>query len=467
MLRVFYAAFAVVVICFSAATFADRQTIVVTNSKSWKPFSYLDEEGKPTGILVDYWREYGEKNNVAIEFLLLDDWQQAIDAILTGKADIHAGLLWSENREAILDYGLPIISVDTQLYFNHKLVGMDVGTFLKGDHKYSVGVVNGGYEQEFISLHFPNIQLITYSNNEKLMQAAFDGDVQAFVADVQVANFYFYISDNPNRFIGVRHLYSGKLKPAVKQGNHELQQAMRVGMRKITEEDRNRVLNRWMYIQTVYPEFLVPLAIFLVVTLLVVYILTLKVSVKAKTKQLEDANKELRDLSEIDALTGVSNRRHFMNEFANLCATKQSITVIVFDIDDFKSINDTFGHSVGDVVIQRVAESVRTLTRSEHLFGRIGGEEFAVAITQSNLNQATMFAHRICHTIRGIEFENQPNLQMSVSLGCAYYENYLGPIDLNDADELMYSAKRLGKDRAVVKVIKQAGDQNVARFEAI
>ena len=108
----------------------ESRTLIVTNSKAWKPFSYLDDDQQPAGILIDYWQQFAKHNNVEIEFLLLD-WNDS-EAVRTGKADVHAGLPWSEGREAYLDYTPEIITIDTQMYIKRDLIGLGLNDFMLG-----------------------------------------------------------------------------------------------------------------------------------------------------------------------------------------------------------------------------------------------------------------------------------------------------------------------------------------------
>ncbi|CAM2866062.1 Sensor domain-containing diguanylate cyclase [Vibrio neptunius] len=453
MLRVF-AAWCMLIFLTNFANGSEKQTLIVTNSKAWKPFSYIDEDGKAAGILVDYWNEYGLKNHKNIEFLLLD-WNDSILAVRSGRADVHSGLLWSATREAFLDYNASIMPIDTQLYISSRLIGMDVNSFLLGNHHHLTGVIKGAYEEEFTRLHFPSLQIVAYRNNEEMIEAAFAGEIEAFVADLQVANFYLHTADRQNTFIGIKHLYSGYLRPAVAEGNDDLNYQLSQGLNQISNEEKKRIFGRWMYINTVYPDYLWPLAAVAILLTVVAYIVSLRFSVNAKTRELAKANKELRVLSETDPLTQLSNRRHFVEEFQQRLVVPESLAVMIFDIDDFKIINDNFGHQVGDRVIQQVAEAVRTVIKNEHLFGRIGGEEFALVVSGHSLGQITTIAHKVCYSVRSVAIEDKA---ITVSLGCAYYPLTSFNITLSDADQLMYRAKALGKDRAVIQQINVQGN---------
>ncbi|MDA0148212.1 transporter substrate-binding domain-containing diguanylate cyclase [Vibrio sp. LaRot3] len=447
MLRVIWILL-VIVSCQAFSASEPRDTLVVTNSKAWKPFSFINDQGQPSGLLVDYWQEYGRVNNIDIQFLLVD-WSASLKAVKDGEADVHAGLLWSLDRDKYLDYSSPIITIDTQLFVNHTLIGMEVAEFLSGEHPYVVGVVSSGYEQEFTQKNFPQLKLQAFANNADMIEAAFDGKIQAFVADLQVANFYLHSPKAAKLFTGVYHMYSGILRPAVQQNDSKQLLALSKGMNKISEEEKQRIFGRWMYIETVYPTFLGPLLALVFVLVIITYLVVLKMTVKAKTRQLEQANSELKYLSETDPLTGLSNRRHFYQEFSARVSGKSSVGILLFDIDDFKHINDNYGHQVGDVVIQQVGKVIAELSESKDLVGRVGGEEFAIVINKLSYQSVAERAQAVCESIRHLQLSDDGELKVTVSLGCAYYPHGSEEICLSDADGLMYQAKAQGKDRVV------------------
>ncbi|KOO15462.1 diguanylate cyclase [Vibrio xuii] len=428
----------------------ESKHLIVANSKAWKPFSFINSDGEPDGILIDYWNYYGEKNGVEIEFLLLD-WQSSLDAVSDGRADIHAGLLWSENRESFLDYAPIIMSIDTQLYISQELIGIDLDEFTFGKHDYVVGVVSGGYEEEFTRLHFPELKLQNFANNQEMIDAAFSGGIDGFVADLQVANFYLYSRKEPKRFVGVRHLYSGDLMAAVKEGNSALQKQITEAMNQLDTKDTEKIFNRWMYVNTVYPEYLTHLIVGGILLVCGTYIFVLRISVKRKTHALEQANKKLKKLSETDQMTGISNRRHFFIELKERLKQPGSIVVMIFDIDDFKNINDSHGHKAGDRVIRSVVCATSNVVSHRHLFARIGGEEFAVVANNLSYEGAVALAENICTSIRGLKLVEDNVEKVTVSLGCAFYTTNEYDINLSTADHLMYQSKQSGKDKVTAQ----------------
>ena len=426
----------------------EGEKLIIANSKAWKPFSFIDSKGKPAGILIDYWQEFSKITGTPVEFLLLD-WDDSLKAVADGRADFHAGLIWSQKRDAYLDFSQPILTIETHLFVSRKLLGIELDDLASGQHEFILGVVEGGFEQSYTQKNFPNIMTKSYRNNALLMESAFDGQIDAFVADLQVANFYLNTPKVPKLFTSTHSLYSGAIRPAVAAGDGETLLTLAKGINQISETDKHRIFNRWMYIETVYPSYLVPILISILVIAIISYVMMLRMAVRVKTRQLKKANRELKYLSETDQLTGLSNRYHFYQEFSQAVSMKGPMCVLLFDIDDFKSINDIYGHQVGDIVIQQVGLAIRSMPTKPHLFGRIGGEEFATVSANLSVDEALAYSESLCGAVRQLRLFDDER-RITISLGCAYYMKSSDEISLSDADNLMYQAKRQGKNQVAM-----------------
>ncbi|MDR3343772.1 MAG: GGDEF domain-containing protein [Treponema sp.] len=166
----------------------------------------------------------------------------------------------------------------------------------------------------------------------------------------------------------------------------------------------------------------------------------------------------LKHMATTDALTGISNRQNFLDTatiFFNSCKyTQNCIAVLFLDIDHFKNINDTYGHSFGDDVLKRLADAIRQSLRQDDLFCRYGGEEFLVFILSNNLSSTTMVAQRIMDEVRAISFTQYPEFAFTVSIGIALgipqdQETIANYID--KADSALYEAKNTGRNKIVVR----------------
>ena len=169
----------------------------------------------------------------------------------------------------------------------------------------------------------------------------------------------------------------------------------------------------------------------------------------ALMKELETQNDKLKELSIMDQLTGVYNRRHFMDvldsEIAHFKKYKQNFHVMMIDLDGFKQVNDNNGHLFGDEVLRKVAQQIKKTTRDYDVIARYGGEEFCVLVSHLNPEDSITIAERIRLHVENLELRN--DVHMTVSIGVAtYIENDTSEMILRRADESMYEAKARGKN---------------------
>ena len=164
-------------------------------------------------------------------------------------------------------------------------------------------------------------------------------------------------------------------------------------------------------------------------------------------------------LAMLDSMTGLHNRRYALQYLENLSkirgATSRSITVMMLDLDNFKTINDTFGHQTGDAVIIEVANRLKRNLRSVDLVARVGGEEFLVVLSDTPMQQACTIAKRMCTQINARAFQPdkmQQPLDVSISIGVAFAKkNRFTPAELIDhADRALYRSKGQGRNRVTV-----------------
>jgi diguanylate cyclase (GGDEF)-like protein len=169
--------------------------------------------------------------------------------------------------------------------------------------------------------------------------------------------------------------------------------------------------------------------------------------------ELKLALVEMERLAKTDGLTGLLNRRALFEtatqEFSRAQRYERALSVLMLDIDHFKRINDTYGHQVGDVVIQEIAAVLKGTLRETDFIGRYGGEEFAVILPETSLEQAFEVAERIrCQISDRLIVNDSTNLQVTVSLGIATLKAGMGTIDemLKQADQALYQAKFNGRN---------------------
>jgi len=175
-------------------------------------------------------------------------------------------------------------------------------------------------------------------------------------------------------------------------------------------------------------------------------------------ERIIDLEQKIIKLANTDYLTGVLNRRAFMEkmdeEINRSIRNKKELSVILTDIDHFKKVNDSYGHQVGDLVLQRFTQQISKTSRSYDFVGRYGGEEFIIGLPETNMEQSWLAAERMRKNIEEIDLtlpENPPvHVRVTASFGVASrvmkpYESVDSIIKL--ADDALYRAKAEGRNR--------------------
>jgi len=166
---------------------------------------------------------------------------------------------------------------------------------------------------------------------------------------------------------------------------------------------------------------------------------------------------ELQQLATIDPLTGVYNRRHFFNlaqkEVERARRYAHPLSAIMLDIDNFKAVNDTYGHAIGDQVLQAVAMGCHSQLRDTDIFCRYGGEEFTILLPDTDLSRALLVGERLRQEVEHFHLDTQSEpLGITISLGLAAFSDKFTDIDdlLQVADQALYRAKSAGRNKLLV-----------------
>jgi len=177
--------------------------------------------------------------------------------------------------------------------------------------------------------------------------------------------------------------------------------------------------------------------------------------VESQLQQVARTAKEMERLAGTDWLTGLANRRGFMarweQELARSARQDYEVSVLMLDLDNFKSVNDQSGHAAGDAVLRALADCIRKAVRTDDLPARVGGDEFTVAVTFTHGASALAVAERIAEEFR--ECEPASGQACTVSIGISSSASHPRRALLAEADRALYRAKSNGGDR-----IEFAGD---------
>ena len=200
-----------------------------------------------------------------------------------------------------------------------------------------------------------------------------------------------------------------------------------------------------LFIAAVVPALIVPGACFL--NLRLVY-------------QLRSANERLVALSETDSLTKTLNRRRFVEvaerELALAARHSYPTSLVLLDFDNFKKVNDRYGHHVGDEVLVRSIGVMQAVMRQSDVLGRFGGEEFILLLPHTGADGAVALVNRLLEAVANSPIElPQGDLRVTISAGCMTCESSRSTLDtlIQKADQLLYQSKANGRDRCAAETV--------------
>ncbi len=184
-------------------------------------------------------------------------------------------------------------------------------------------------------------------------------------------------------------------------------------------------------------------------------ILTMAQELESLINQLQGEKEKLEEIAYTDPLTGLYNRRFFFEEAKKLYELakrhNEPFSIIMMDVDNFKRVNDEYGHDVGDMVLKKLAEVIKNSVRASDIAARFGGEEFIIALPKTDEEGAVLVAERIRQEFKKSKVVvDSLEVRTTVSVGVSTYrgDQTLDQL-IKEADEALYRAKKTGKDKVV------------------
>ena len=207
------------------------------------PFQYQDEQGQPAGMLIGLWQLWSKKSGIVIDFQAAT-WKETLERVKGGKAQVHAGLFFSKERDRYLDYGAILARTDTNVFLQRNLPLIATVDDLAG---YQVGVLAGDYVESYLKKRLPAHSVIPYSDYASLMADLKNEKLKAFAADTPVGIYHLKHNALLHKFkIFTTHLlYSDVWRVAVAKGNTSLLKKIDRGMALISDAERAEIVQRW------------------------------------------------------------------------------------------------------------------------------------------------------------------------------------------------------------------------------
>jgi diguanylate cyclase (GGDEF)-like protein len=432
--------------------------IVVANSSSWIPYSFLDDAGKPRGVLIELWRLFAQKNDVEVEFKLVD-WADSIEMVRKGQAQVHGGLISTEERRETLHFfPKEILRIRTLVFFDEDVGVRDLASM----SDMPMGAIAGSAEEDFMRKRFSNIPLKLFPNGQSLIKSAIDGEISAFISDYPTGYYHLIMQHSLDRFETGPTLFTEPVKIATRLGDEGELDRIAASVVDIPRAEIVRALNKWLIPEPELPPWVWPTVIAGVLALVLagigMHLLAVRRTLRVKTQELRAslaklsaANQELDRLARMDGLTEVTNRFAFLEmaprEMERAKRYERALSLVMIDLDHFKAINDQYGHQTGDAVLKQIANTVRTHLRPSDVFARLGGEEFAMLLPETDSQLAAHLVERILDSVvTTAVVHDDKRISVSFSAGIAEYRaNDTLDTLIANADAALFQSKALGR----------------------
>lgn len=238
--------------------------LVIAHDANYPPFSFVDERGVQRGYLIDLWKAFGNANSITIEFKL-GTWQESLDMVKNGEADIHGGLFYSKERDTFLDYGPTIMDLSTDMYIKNDLTKTAARAF-------PVGVVKGGFEEHFMLSKRPDRSLTLFPQNRAMIEAAAKGSIKVFVADQPTGFHYMKRFEINDDFTSIETLYTMPMRTAVQEGDKQTLEVVEYGWTQVDDALRNHIYGKWFIPQDNMPGWVLPGALLSMLALIIAII---------------------------------------------------------------------------------------------------------------------------------------------------------------------------------------------------
>ncbi len=409
----------------------------------WMPYEGLTGANH-RGMISDYIRLINETLKLDMTPVPSSSWSETTEQIHLGNCDLVSGAMQTPSRAMYLQFSRPYMSMPAVIALSAESPIITSPVSLYGK---KIAVVQDYAFEEILRYRHPEIQLVTVSSMLEGLRLVENGEVFGLInAEAAISQV---IRDNHITGIRLSRAINDNfdISVAVPQRHTPLIEILNRVIADISPEQHSEILNRWISIryqrQVDYSLVWKILAAVAVVLLFFSY----------RYMVIRSHNRQLKVLANHDNLTGIYNRHMLYSRLEDLAAVAnrygRPLSVIYFDIDDFKLINDTLGHQAGDDTLRSLTRTVSESIRDSDIFGRWGGEEFLIIVPESSLTEARESAEKLRALIDERFRDSDPPLTCSFGVS----EHIAGEtVDslVSRADRALYHSKSSGKNRVSV-----------------
>ena len=418
-----------------------NKTIKLGTNKEWNPIEFFDNNGTYSGIAAGYLELIEKRLEIKLQIKNNGYWHEMIEHIKNKEIDMFLAIINTPKRNEYMNF------TKSYLQFPTVIVTKDDEGYIKNLNQLSnksVAVEKKFYTEELLQKYNKKIDLIPVNTTKDALEKVYKGTAYAYIGALPNTGYFIKKLKYTNLKINGEAPFKTKLSFSTRKDLTILNSILQKTLNSITEEEHDEIYNKWINIKYEHNTDYKLLSVILIILLLILITFYYR-------------NKSLKIISETDTLTKIANRRK-LNSFLEIEMDRSlrndlSLSVVMIDIDFFKKINDTYGHNIGDKVLQLLSKILSKQIRKYDLAGRWGGEEFLIICPNSSLSQTISLCQNLQKLISEIKIKKIKNLNLTVSFGIAQYKKDESIDDLiYRADRELYKAKNNGRNCIYPKI---------------
>ncbi len=402
---------------------SNDEYLEVDVTKNWHPF-HIFENGHIYGMGIDFWRLIAKKAHLKYRMNIVNSWSDVLRDIKEKKADLTIDTSFTPYRENYALFSKPYIS------FPLAIICKNNKSFKSINDIKSIAVGRNYTAESLMKKHYPNLNYIETTDAFAALELVKHNEVNCAVDILPVMMWLI----NKNHFLNLQLAFKTPFKFDVKimirQDRPDILEKVNNAIDKITPIERDKIINKYIYPVIIQHQqktsYKYSLLIAIVIFLILIFFLIRK-------------NRKISKEAMYDKLTGLLNRRGIDVHIKDISEG----SILFFDIDHFKKINDTYGHKFGDYVLKELGKILREYFRKSDLVGRWGGEEFMVVLPDTDYENAIKVAEKLREIVGNYNFKN---VQVTISIGVSEYHGNLEEAMIK-ADMALYEAKKSGRNR--------------------
>jgi diguanylate cyclase (GGDEF)-like protein len=416
--------------------------VTVCVDPDWAPFERINEKGEYEGIAADILALISTRTGIQFQLVQTKTWDESLEAFKNGKCMILSFSNRNIERDKWLIFTEPTY-IDSNVFITreeHAFIA-DPNYFANETIVFPTGTA----VEELFRKNYPSLKIMTVDTEQEALKMVSERKADMTMRSLITGAYTIKKEGLFNlKIAGQLPNYSNELRIGIVKEQPILRDILNKGISTITPEERWQIVNKHISInaQTAVDYTLV-------VYILIAFSMLAMIGFYWNYK-LKKYNKELVKVSETDTLTCLSNRvkldSQFQLEFDLAKRHNRPLSIIIFDVDNFKEVNDEFGHLMGDRVLVDIAQIAKTNIRFADTIGRWGGEEFLVICPGTTIQEALLVANRIRNAIKMHSFNSGREHTVSAGVAVFIRDDSIDSF-LHRADTYLYLAKEKGKDR--------------------